>query len=69
MCNYIEYCNLLCSKNIYFEYAKMKKNLHLNSKVKIISKNERDKVVRKEILIITILSIILAIIGFAIQVV
>tara|TARA_B100001989_G_C24344993_1_gene366856 strand:+ start:385 stop:528 length:144 start_codon:yes stop_codon:yes gene_type:complete len=47
----------------------MKKNLHLNSKVKIISKNERDKVVRKEILIITILSIILAIIGFAIQVV
>ena len=47
----------------------MKKNLYLNSKVKIISKNERDKVVRKEILIITILSIILAIIGFAIQVV
>ena len=47
----------------------MKENLYLNSKVKIISKNERDKVVRKEILIITILSIILAIIGFAIQVV
>ena len=47
----------------------MKKNLNLNSKVKIISKNERDKVVQKEILIITILSIILAIIGFAIQVV
>ncbi len=47
----------------------MKKNLYLNSKVKIISKNERDKVVQKEILIITILSIILAIIGFAIQVV
>ena len=47
----------------------MKKNLYLNSKVKIISKNERDKVVQKEILIITILLIILAIIGFAIQVV
>ena len=47
----------------------MKKNLYLNSKVKIISKNEREKVVQKEILIITILSIILAIIGFAIQVV
>ena len=47
----------------------MKKNLYLNSKVKIISKNERDKVVQKEILIITILSIILSIIGFAIQVV
>jgi len=47
----------------------MKKNLYLNSKVKIISKNERDKVVQKEILVITILSIILAIIGFAIQVV
>ena len=47
----------------------MKKNLYLNSKVKIISKNERDKFVQKEILIITILSIILAIIGFAIQVV
>ena len=47
----------------------MKKNSHLNSKVKIISENERDKVVQKEILIITILSIILAIIGFAIQVV
>jgi|TARA_B000000532_G_scaffold66464_1_gene52412 hypothetical protein len=47
----------------------MKKNLYLNSKVKIISKIERDKVVQKEILIITILSIILAIIGFAIQVV
>ena len=47
----------------------MKKNLYLNSKVKIISKIERDKVVKKEILIITILSIILAIIGFAIQVV
>ena len=47
----------------------MKKNLYLNSKVKIISKNERDKVVQKEILIIAILSIILAIIGFAIQVV
>tara|TARA_B100001115_G_C15448075_1_gene210765 strand:- start:359 stop:502 length:144 start_codon:yes stop_codon:yes gene_type:complete len=47
----------------------MKKNLSLNSKVKIISKNEREKVVQKEILIITILSIILAIIGFAIQVV
>ena len=47
----------------------MKKNLYLNSKVKIISKNEHDKVVQKEILIITILSIILAIIGFAIQVV
>jgi len=47
----------------------MKKNLYSNSKVKIISKNERDKVVQKEILIITILSIILAIIGFAIQVV
>jgi len=47
----------------------MKKNLYLNSKVKIISKNERDKVVQNEILIITILSIILAIIGFAIQVV
>ena len=47
----------------------MKKNLYLNSKVKIISKNERDKIVQKEILIITILSIILAIIGFAIQVV
>ena len=47
----------------------MKKNLYSNSKVKVISKNERDKVVRKEILIITILSIILAIIGFAIQVV
>ena len=47
----------------------MKKNLYLNSKVKIISKNEREKVVQTEILIITILSIILAIIGFAIQVV
>ena len=47
----------------------MKKNLYSNSKVKIISNNERDKVVQKEILIITILSIILAIIGFAIQVV
>ena len=47
----------------------MKKNLYLNSKVKIISKNDREKVVQKEILIITILSIILAIIGFAIQVV
>ena len=47
----------------------MKKNLYLNSKVKTISKNERDKVVQKEILIFTILSIILAIIGFAIQVV
>ena len=47
----------------------MKKNLYLNSKAKIISKNEREKVVQKEILIITILSIILAIIGFAIQVV
>ena len=47
----------------------MKKNLYSNSKVKIISKNERDKVVQKEILIITILMIILAIIGFAIQVV
>ena len=47
----------------------MKKNLYSNSKVKIISKNERDKVVQKEILIITISSIILAIIGFAIQVV
>ena len=47
----------------------MKKNLYLNSKVKIISKNERNKIVQKEILIITILSIILAIIGFAIQVV
>ena len=47
----------------------MKRNLYLNSKVKIISKNERDKVVQKEILIITILLIILAIIGFAIQVV
>ena len=47
----------------------MKKNLYLNSKVKIISNNERDKFVQKEILIITILSIILAIIGFAIQVV
>tara|TARA_Y100001980_G_C14282282_1_gene116315 strand:- start:24 stop:167 length:144 start_codon:yes stop_codon:yes gene_type:complete len=47
----------------------MKKNLYLNSEVKIISKNEREKVVQKEILIITILSIILAIIGFAIQVV
>ena len=47
----------------------MKKNLYLNSRVKIISKNEREKVVQKEILIITILSIILAIIGFAIQVV
>ena len=47
----------------------MKKNLSLNSKVKIISKNEREKVVQKEILIITSLSIILAIIGFAIQVV
>ena len=47
----------------------MKKNLYLNSKVKIISKNERDKVVQKEILIITILLIILATIGFAIQVV
>ena len=47
----------------------MKKNLYSNSKIKIISKNERDKVVQKEILIITILSIILAIIGFAIQVV
>ena len=47
----------------------MKKNLYSNSKVKIISKNDREKVVQKEILIITILSIILAIIGFAIQVV
>ena len=47
----------------------MKKNLYLNSKVKIISKNERDKYVQKEILTITILAIILAIIGFAIQVV
>ena len=47
----------------------MKKNLYLNSKVKIISKNDREKVVQTEILIITILSIILAIIGFAIQVV
>ena len=47
----------------------MKENLYLNSKVKIISKNERNKVVQKEILIITILLIILAIIGFAIQVV
>ena len=47
----------------------MKKNLSLNSKVKIISKNEREKVVQKEILIITISLIILAIIGFAIQVV
>ena len=47
----------------------MKKNLYLNSKVKIISKNERDKVVQKEILIIAISSIILVIIGFAIQVV
>ena len=47
----------------------MKKNLYLNSKVKIISENERNKIVQKEILIITILSIILAIIGFAIQVV
>ena len=47
----------------------MKKDLYLNSKVKIISKNDREKVVQKEILIITILSIILAIIGFAIQVV
>ena len=47
----------------------MKKNLYSNSEVKIISKNEREKVVQKEILIITILSIILAIIGFAIQVV
>ena len=47
----------------------MKKNPYLNSKVKVISKDERDKVVLKEILIITILSIILAIIGFAIQVV
>ena len=47
----------------------MKKKLYLNSKVKIISKNERDKVVQKEILIITILSITLAIIGFAVQIV
>ena len=47
----------------------MKENLYLKSKVKIISKNERDKVVQKEILIIAISSIILAIIGFAIQVV
>ena len=47
----------------------MKKNLYSNSKIKIISKNERDKVVQKEILIIAISSIILAIIGFAIQVV
>ena len=47
----------------------MKENLYLKSKVKIISKNERDKVVQREILTITILSIILAIIGFAIQVV
>ena len=47
----------------------MNKNLYLNSKVKTISKNERDKIVQKEILIITILSIILAIVGFAIQVV
>ena len=47
----------------------MKENLYLKSKVKIISKNERDKVVQTEILIITILLIILATIGFAIQVV
>ena len=47
----------------------MKKNIYSNSKIKIISKNERDKVVQKEILIIAISSIILAIIGFAIQVV
>ena len=47
----------------------MKKNLYSNSKIKIISKNERDKVVQKEILIIAISSLILAIIGFAIQVV
>ena len=47
----------------------MKENLYLNSKVKIISKNERNKVVQKESLTITILLIILAIIGFAIQVV
>ena len=47
----------------------MKENLFLKSKVKIISKNERDKVVQREILTITILSIILSIIGFAIQVV
>ena len=47
----------------------MKKNLYSNSKVRIISKKDREKVVQKEILIITILSIILAIIGFAIQVV
>ena len=47
----------------------MNKNIYSNSKVKIISKNERDRVVQKEILIITILSIILAIIGYAIQVV
>ena len=47
----------------------MKKNLYSNSRIKIISKNERDKVVQKEILIIAISSIILAIIGFAIQVV
>ena len=47
----------------------MIKNTYSNSKVKIISKNERDKYVQKEILTITILAIILAIIGFAIQVV
>ena len=47
----------------------MNKNIYSNSKVKIISKNEREKHVQKEILIITVLSIILAIIGFAIQVV
>ena len=69
MCNYLEYCNLQRSKSIYFEQAKMKKKLYLNSKVKIISKNDRQKVVQKEILIITISLIILAIIGFAIQVV
>ena len=47
----------------------MKKNRYLNSRVKIIPKNELDKVAHKEVVIITILSIILAIIGFAIQVV
>ena len=47
----------------------MKRNTYSNSKVKIISKNERDKYVQKDILIITILGIILAIIGFTIQVV
>ena len=47
----------------------MKNNLYLNSKVKSISKSDRERFVQKDILIITILSIILAIIGFAIQVV